>query len=98
MPGTWKNRLTDGEIDALDTLRFKTRSASVFRNGTVILVSDAGRSKASIAEDLGCGTATVERMRGLYKMMGIFGLTPIKPPGRPSRLSDAPQRHSRRSC
>ncbi len=41
------------------------------------------------AEDLGCGTATVERVRRLYKTMGIPGLTPIKPPGRPSRLSEA---------
>ena len=89
MPRTWKDRLTDEQINALDTLRFKTRSACVFRNGTIILMSDAGRSKTSIAGDLGCGTATVERVRRLYKTMGILGLTPIKPPGRPSRLSEA---------
>ncbi len=89
MPRTWKDRLTDEQIDALDTLRLKTRSATVFRNGTIILMSDAGRGKASIAEDLGCGTATVERVRRLYKTMGILGLTPIKPPGRPSKLSAA---------
>jgi len=89
MPRTWKDRLTDEEVDALDTLRLKTRSAPVFRNGTVILMSNAGRSKTSIAEALGCGTATVERVRRLYKTMGILGLTPIKPPGRPSRLSEA---------
>jgi len=89
MPGTWKDRLTDEQIGALDTLRLKTRSASMFRNGTIILMSNAGRSKVSIAEDLGCGTATVERVRRLYKTMGILGLTPIKPPGRPSRLSEA---------
>lgn len=89
MPRTWKGRLTDDEIDALDTLRLKTRSAAVFRNGTIILMSDAGRSKASIAEDLGCGTATVERARRLYKEMGLLGMTPIKPPGRPSKLAAA---------
>jgi transposase len=89
MPRTWKGRLTDEEIDALDTLRLKARSATVFRNGTIILMSDAGRSKASIAEDLGCGTATVERVRRLYHTMGLLGMTPIKPPGRPSKLSAA---------
>lgn len=89
MPRTWKVRLSDEEIDALDALRLKTRSAAVFRNGTIILMSAAGRSKASIAEDLGCGTATVERVRRLYKTVGISGLTPIKPPGRSSKLAAA---------
>lgn len=89
MPNTWKDRLADKEMGAVDTLRLKTRSAAVFRNGTIILMSDAGRSKSLIAEDLGCGTATVERVRRLYTTMGILGLTPIKPPGRPSRLSEA---------
>lgn len=89
MPRTWKGRLADDEIDALDTLRLKARSAAVFRNATIILMSDAGRSKASIAEDLGCGTATVERVRRLYTTMGLLGMTPIKPPGRPSKLSAA---------
>ncbi len=89
MSSTWRNRLSDEQVDALDTLRMKTPSAAVFRNCTMILMSDAGRSKASIAEDLGCGTATVERVRRLYKTLGILGLKPIKPPGRPSRLSEA---------
>ncbi len=89
MPSTWRNRLSGKQIDGLDLLRMKTLSAAVFRNCTMILMSDAGRSKGSIAEDLGCGTATVERVRRLYKTMGIPGLTPIKPPGRPSRLSEA---------
>ncbi len=89
MPSTWRNGLSEDQVDALDTLRMKTPSAAVFRNCTMILMSDAGRSKASIAEDLGCGTATVERVRRLYKTMGMVGLKPIKPPGRPSRLSEA---------
>ncbi len=61
----------------------------MFRNCTVILISDAGRSKPSIAEALGCGTATVDRVRRLYRTMGIRRLTPIKPPGRPAPLSEA---------
>lgn len=82
-------RLTEEQVDALDRVRLKTPSADVFRNCTIILMSNAGRSKASIAEVMGCGTATVERVRRLYKTMGILGLTPIKPPGRPARLSEA---------
>jgi transposase len=82
-------RLTDEQVDALDRVRFKTPRAAVFRNCTIILMSNAGRSKASIADAMGCGTATVERVRRLYTRLGIVGLTPIKPPGRPSRLSQA---------
>ena len=89
MPRHGKIRLTDEQLDALDTFRMKAKTAAVFRNATIILMSDAGRSKASIAEGLGCGTATVERVRRLYQTMGLLGLTPIKPPGRPSRLSKA---------
>ena len=55
MVGTWRNRLSDEQVDALDTLRLKTSGAAVFRNSTMILMSDAGRSKSSIAEALGCG-------------------------------------------
>ncbi len=89
MPSTWKDRLTHDEIDALDRMRMTAPSADVFRNCTVILMSNVGRTKASIAKDLGCCTATAERVRGLYRMLGLLGMTPIKPPGRPSRLSQA---------
>lgn len=89
MPSTWKDRFTDDEIDALDRMRMKAPSADVFRNCTILLMSDAGRTKRSISEDLGCCPATVERVRGLYRTMGLLGMTPIKPPGRPSRLSQA---------
>src|SRR5512147_593051 len=81
--------LTGEQIDELDTFRMRARTAATYRNATIILMSDAGRSKASIAEALGCGTATVERVRRLYQTLGLIGLTPIKPPGRPSRLSKA---------
>lgn len=89
MPSPWKNRLTGDEIDALDRMRMKAPRADVFRNGTILLMSDAGRTKRSISEDWGCCPATVERVRGLYRTLGLLGMTPIKPPGRPSRLSQA---------
>lgn len=48
---TWKNRITGDEIDALDGLRLKTRRATEFCSATTnILMSDAGRTKSSIAE------------------------------------------------
>lgn len=84
-----KIRLTDEQIDELDTFRMRAKTPATYRNATIVLMSNAGRSKASIAEVLGCGTATVERVRRLYQTLGIIGLTPIKPPGRPSRLSQA---------
>lgn len=89
MPRHSKIRLTDVQIDELDVFRMRARTPVTYRNATIILMSDAGRSKVSIAETLGCGTATVERVRRLYQTLGIIGLTPIKPPGRPSRLSRA---------
>ena len=89
MPRTWRNALSSKEVDALDRLRLKTPTADVFRNCTIVLMSDAGRTKVSIAEALGCCTATVERVRRLYRSMSVLGMTPIKPPGRPSRLSEA---------
>jgi len=43
-----------GPMGGVDRLRFSTSDAEVFRNSTVILMSAAGRSKGSIAQDLGC--------------------------------------------
>ncbi len=75
----WK--LTDAEWDALDHLRFGTGDAEVFRNATVILMTAVGRSKASIAEDLGCSPATVDNIRKRYRERGLEGLKRRKPPG-----------------
>ena len=80
-------KLTDEHWDALDRTRFSTPSADVFRNCLIILKSDSGDTIASIAEDLGCGTDTVVRVRRLYRKGGVAALVPIKPPGRPSRAT-----------
>jgi putative transposase len=76
--------LTDSEWDALDNLRFSTTEAAVFRNATVILMSAVGRSKFSIAHDLGCSSSTVDHVRQRYRERGLAGLRPNKPTGRPS--------------
>ena len=73
MPRTWKDLLTGEEIEALDALRLETRSAPVFRNGTIILMSDAGRSKTSIAEELGCSARTVRRDLRRLEAKGYIG-------------------------
>jgi putative transposase len=75
----WK--LTDAQWEALDTLRFSTADAEVFRNATVILMTAVGRSKNSIAEDLGCSPATVDNVRRRYRDRGVAGLKRRKPPG-----------------
>jgi transposase len=77
--------LSNKEWDALDKLRFTTTDAAVFRNATIILMSAVGRSKASVAHDLGCSIGTVDIMRKGYRARGLDGLIPLKPPGRPSR-------------
>ena len=79
--------LSDKEWDSLDNLRFSTMDAAVFRNATVILMSGLGRSKVSIAGDLGISVPTVDNVRRAYRQKGIAGLRPRKPPGRESRAT-----------
>lgn len=81
----WK--LTDKEWDALDALRFSTTDVAVFRNATLILMSGAGHSKASLAKELGCCPATVDNVRKRYREQGLAGLTPRKSTGRRSRVT-----------
>jgi putative transposase len=76
-----KRKLTDAEWDALDHLRFGTADAEVFRNATMILMTAVGRSKTSIAEDLGCSPGTVDNVRQRYRQRGLEGLKRRKPPG-----------------
>jgi transposase len=80
-------KLTEEQWDELDHLRFGTPSADIFRNCLIILKSDLGETIASIAEELGCGTDTVGRVRRLYRRGGAAALRPIKPPGRTSRAT-----------
>jgi transposase len=82
-------KLTEAEVEALDSLRFRTPSADVFRNCLIILMSDSRDSIASIAQHLRCATDTVNRIRRMYRMGGIGALYPTKPPGRKSRATPA---------
>jgi transposase len=81
----WK--LSGKEWDALDEMRFSTSDATVFRNATIILMSAVGRSKPSIAHDLGCSIGTVDNIRKHYRERGLKGLVPGKPSGRVSRAT-----------
>jgi transposase len=81
----WK--LTDKQWDALDELRFSTTDVAVFRNALIILMTGAGRSKDSIAKELGCCRATVDNMRKRYRESGVQGLVPHKSTGRTSRAT-----------
>ena len=79
--------LSDKEWEALDKLRFSTVDAAVFRNATIILMSGVGRSKVSIAGDLGISVGTVDHIRQAYRQKGVAGLPPGKPPGVASRAT-----------
>ena len=85
MAAAWD--LDDAAWDALDELRFSTNDADVFRNATMILMTDVGRSKFDIAEDLGCSSATVNNVRKRYRERGLEVLQRRKPPGRTSRAT-----------
>ena len=80
-------KLTEAQWDELDRVRFSTPSAKVFRNCLIVLKSDLGQTIASIAQELGCGTDTVVRVRRLYRQGGVQALRPQKPSGRPSRAT-----------
>jgi len=80
-------KLTEEQWNELDKLRFSAKSADVFRNCLIVLMSDSSDTIGSIAERLGCGTDTVVRVRRLYCKGGIAALHPIKPTGRPSRAT-----------
>jgi transposase len=81
----WK--LSREEWDAVDQVRFTTVDATVFRNATIVLMTAVGRSKYSIAEDLGCCPATVDNIRQRYRREGVKGLQRRKPPGRKARAT-----------
>jgi putative transposase len=71
----------------LDHLRFGTTDAEVFRNATLILMTAVGRSKTSIAQDLGCSPGTVDNVRKRYRDRGLAGLKRRKPPGPKARAT-----------
>ena len=66
----WGIKLTDEQWNELDRLRFSAKSADVFRNCLIILMSHSSDTIASIAERLGCTADTVVRVRRLYRKGG----------------------------
>jgi transposase len=80
-------RLTNKQFDELDHLRNTTPLADVYRNCSIILLTNGGHTIAAIAELLGCSGETVKRIRRLYRQQGLKAMVPIKPPGRPSQAS-----------
>jgi transposase len=79
--------LSPPEGEALERMRFATTEAALVRNVTMILMTAAGRTKASIARDLGCSPATVAHIRARCQQHGREGLRRRKSPGRPSRAT-----------
>ena len=79
--------LSSTERESLERLRRENKHAVVFRNVTIILQSAEGRSKAELSRALGCSVSTIDRARREYRRIGLAGLLPVKPPGRPSRAT-----------
>lgn len=88
-------KLTEEQWNELDHLRFSAKSADVFRNCLIVLMSDSSDTIGSISERLGCGTDTVVRVRRVYRKGGISALHPIKPTGRPGRATPEFRRQMR---
>jgi len=83
----WGIKLTEEQWDELDRLRFTAKSADVFRNCLIVLMSDSSDTIGDVAEHLGCCADTVIRVRRLYRKGGVDALKPIKPPGRPGKAT-----------
>jgi transposase len=79
--------LNNRQFDAIDALRNTTASADIYRNCSVVLLSNGGHTISSIAEILGCSPETVKRIRKLFRDGGIAALTPKASPGRPSKAT-----------
>jgi hypothetical protein len=75
------------EWDALEQQRFGTSNAAVFRRAMIILMSATGRSRTSLANDLGCTVGTVDVARQRYRHSRPDGLNPAKPTRRVSRAT-----------
>lgn len=80
-------KLTDEQFEELDAVRWKTKSADVYRNCLIVLFSNAGDTIAEVAQRIGCGADTVVRTRMRYRQGGVAALQPIKPTGRPPRAT-----------
>src|ERR1051325_10496821 len=80
-------RLNNRQFDELDALRNTTASADIYRNCSVILLSNGGHTVVGIAEVLGCSPETVKRVRKLFRHGGVAALTPKTSPGRPSKAT-----------
>ena len=72
--------LSGQEWEALGRMQLATTEAQVFRNVTLILMTAVGRTKESIASDLGCSPATVDNVRQRYRQRGREGLRRGQPP------------------
>jgi transposase len=79
--------LSDPQRQDLERLRSATKDARVYRNATIILRTADGQPEGALARALGCSGSTIDRVRRRYRAEGLEGLTPIQPPGRPSRAT-----------
>ncbi len=68
-------------------IRNTTASADIYRNCSVVLLSNGGHTISGVAEILGCSAETVKRIRRLFRDGGIAALTPKASPGRPSKAT-----------
>jgi len=68
--------LSDREWDVYE-LRFSTAKQDGLSQCHDQLRSGAGRSKPSIADDLGCSVGTVELVRKAYRQRGLARRRPI---------------------
>ena len=62
----WGIKLTEGQWDELDRLRFTAKSADVFRNCLIILMSDSSDTIGDIAEHLFHALGVRSRLLGRH--------------------------------
>lgn len=67
--------------------------ARVSKRARILLCSEEGLSIDEIAEEVGCGTATVKRIRKRFRERGYeYAISDASRSGRPKKLSDSEER------
>lgn len=102
MPAKYSVRLCDEQRERLDKLtRTGTRSARLIQHARILLLADEDPpcgpawTDEKVADALGCGTATVARVRRRFAKEGIEEALRVRKhvPGRPPKIDGAAEAH-----
>jgi len=97
MPPTYSVQLTDEQRSQLKRLIRSGKSAvRVQTRARILLLADAGKSTAAVAQALLINEGTVQRVRKRFVQEGVESALHDKPrPGRPPRITGEREGHAK---